>query len=103
MSTSSGWRSSAASATSVTCAANAGSERTRAARIRKSRILLLAPEPEFLHLHLQALARDLQQLGGPGDVVAGHLQPADDQVALDGLHLPADDLLERPRRGGGRE
>ena len=58
---------------------------------------VFSAQPEFLHLHLQALARDLEQLGGAGDVAAGLVEAADDQLALDRLHLLADDLLERAR------
>src|SRR5258708_20954605 len=61
-------------------------------------ISFFAAEAELLHLHLQALARDLEQLRRAGHVAAGHFQSAHDQVPLDGLHLPLDDLLERPRR-----
>src|SRR5947208_435675 len=60
----------------------------------------LSAEPELLHLHLQALAGDLQQLRRSRHVAVGHFQPADDQVALDRLHLLLDDLFQRTRAGG---
>src|SRR5205085_4390644 len=55
-------------------------------------------QAEFLHLHLQALAGDLEEPGGARDVPSGDLETADDEVALDRLHLLLDDLLERTRR-----
>src|SRR5207237_3799921 len=45
--------------------------------------------------------RALEELGGAGHVPAGNFEASDDQVALDGLHLSLDDLLERTGRAAG--
>ena len=44
---------------------------------------LLVAQPELLHLHLQALAADLEQPRGLGHVAAGLVERLDDQLALD--------------------
>src|SRR5437764_5177126 len=61
---------------------------------------IFSPEPELLHLHLQALAGDLEQLCRPRHVSVRHFQAPDDQVALHGLDLLLDDHLEGSGCGG---
>src|SRR5438132_14348169 len=61
------------------------------------RSALAIAQPELRHLHLQALAADLEQACGLGHVAAGLVERLDDQLAFDPGGLGADDLLERSR------
>src|SRR5262249_27887112 len=58
-------------------------------------------QSQLLHLGLQGLPADLQELGRAGDVAAGLLQRAGDQALLQLRRPLLDDVLE-PRLAGGR-
>src|SRR5258707_15660682 len=65
------------------------------------RSALLVAQAELLHLHLEALAADLEQPRGLGHVATGLVERLDDQLALDPRGLGAHDVLERARRRAG--
>src|SRR5664279_520307 len=59
----------------------------------RQRVAAIA-QPEFLHLHLEALAADLEQPRGLGHVAAGLVERLHDQLALDARGLGAHRILE---------
>src|SRR5690348_12169509 len=48
-------------------------------QLASARLALFVAQPELLHLHLQALAADLEQPRRLGDVAAGLVERLDDQ------------------------
>ena len=60
---------------------------------------LLLAKAELLHLDLEALARDLEQARRVGDVAAGLLERAADELALERSVSARTMLLERPAAG----